>query len=150
MRNSSALYLLISTFNPPISAAPSLFYWHHNDGGVWSDSRLFGGMRFVFITFTINLTFINLINFWGNFTLLINCTLESLALLWKLAIDSHRCHFHNSDLSPRQFILFINCTLDFTIYLGPNTGITARSFSHKSRFICHFRISVLLKGIVFQ
>ena len=62
----------------------------------------------------------------------------------------HRFDFHRSDLSSKQFTLLMNCTLSFIIYLGSNAVITTGLSSHKSRFICYFRITALLRGIVLQ
>ena len=150
LKNFSTFYLLTSTFNHLTSAGQGFFYWHYDDKGIWSDSGLFDGMRLVIIALTINLTFIDLINFWGNFTSLINYTLGSLALLSKLTINSYRSDFHRSNLSLRQFTLLMNYTLSSTIYLGPNADIIAGSSNNKSRFICYFRIAALSRNIVLQ
>ena len=61
----------------------------------------------------------------------------------------HKSNFHKSDLSLRQFISLINCTIDSTIHLGHNAVMTARPSSYKSRFIYHFKIAILSKKIVF-
>ena len=61
---------------------------------------------------------------------------------------SHKFDLHRSDWYLKQFILLINCTLGFTIYLGPNAVIIAGPFSHKSTFIYHFKITVLSRKIV--
>ena len=67
--------------------SPRLFsYWHYNDEGVRSDGELFDGINLIIIAFTIDLIFESLIDFQGNFTSIMNCTLGSLALLSKLAI----------------------------------------------------------------
>ena len=37
-------------------------HWHYDDRGVWSEDRLFDGMRLVIIVIAIDLTFIGLID----------------------------------------------------------------------------------------
>ena len=93
MTNYSTFYLLISTINPPTFAVPSFSYWHNTDGSVW----------FVYILVMVDCYRIKLIIYWScyqsyrsdfyrsdwssrQFTLFINCMLESLTLLLKLAI----------------------------------------------------------------
>ena len=44
----------------------------------------------------------------------------------------------------------INYTLGFTIYLSLNAVITARPSSHKSKFICHFRIAHYWEKLFFD
>ena len=68
----------------------------------------------------------------------------------KTCYHFHKSDFHKSDLSLSQFTSFMNCTLGFTIYLGPNAVMTFRPSSHKSRFICHIRIATLSRRIVLQ
>ena len=62
---------------------------------------------------------------------------------------SYKFDFNRFDLSSKQFTLLMNCTLGSTIYLGSDIVMTAGPFSHKSKFICHFRIDSLLREIVF-
>ena len=76
------------------------FYWHYDDKGIWSDGGLFDTMKLVIIAFTLNLTFIGLIDP-RQFTSLMNCMFGSLAWLLKRAIHSYIIDFHWSDLSPR-------------------------------------------------
>ena len=72
------------------------------------------------------------------FTSLINCMLELLALLLKLVIILTNVIFKG--LINLQDNLLINYTLGFTIYLGSNVVITTRPSSHKSKFIYHIII----------
>ena len=148
MKNNSTFYLLTSTFNFLTSAVQGLSYWHYDDGGVWFNSGLFDRMKLIIIALTSNLTFIGLINLQTNFTLLINFILGLLALLSKLATNSHRFDFHKFDLSLRQFTLLINCTLNSTMNQGLDAVMTTELSSHKSRYICHFRIATLSRGII--
>ena len=55
-------YLSISTFNFLTFVALGFFYWHYNNKGIWSDNRLFDGMKLVIISLAIDLTFISLID----------------------------------------------------------------------------------------
>ena len=41
----------------------------------------------------------------------------------------------------------MNYTLSFIIYMGSSAVIIARLFSHKSRFIYHFKIAHYQKGL---
>ena len=69
----------------------------------------------------------------------------AINLATKLVIETHYCFhrsdFHKSGWSLRQFILLMNCTLDSTIYLVPNTVMIAKLFNHKFRFIYYFKIA---------
>ena len=148
MKNYSALYLPISTFNPPTFEAPSFSYWHYNDRGVWSDSRLFNGMRLVIIVLLlIWLSWVWLIFKTIYFTHKLHIWVIGVAI--KTCYYSHKFHFYRFDLFPRQFTSLMNCILGFTIHLGYNIVMTAGSSSHKSRYICHFRIITLSRGIIF-
>ena len=84
----------------------------------------------------------------------IHFTYELHILVIGMAIEtrycSYRSDFHKSDLSLKQFTLLTNFTLRSSIYLGPNAGMTAGLSSHKSRFICHFRIVILSRRIVLR
>ena len=149
LKNCSAFDFPKLIFNFSNSTAPDLSYWHYDNRDVWSNGGSFNKMRLVIIALTINPTFIGLTDFQDNFTLLMNCTLGSLALLLKLAINFQSPDFHKSDLFPRQFTSLMNCMLGSTLYLDLNAIMTARPSSHKYRFICHFRIATLSRGIVF-
>ena len=83
----------------------------------------------------------------------IHFTHELHAWVLGVAIKT-RYHFHKSDfhrfhLSLKQFTSLMNCTLSSTIYLGSNVVMTAIASSHKSRFICYFKIATSLREIVF-
>ena len=142
--------LFIFLHQPSISdfcSSRHFSYWYYDDGDVWSDTELFNRIRLVIIGLTINLTFIGLSNSQRYFTLLINCTLETLVLISKLAIVLTDLTFMSLICPPGNSSM--NCMLNFIIHQGPNTIMTVRSFSHKSRFICHFRIATLSRRIVF-
>ena len=76
--------------------------------------------------------------FLKQFISLMNCTLELLTLLLKLAIILTDLTFIS--LIGPQDNLFMNYRVSSTIHLGANAIITVRPSSHKSRFIYHFRI----------
>ena len=67
---------------------------------------------------------------------------------FKTCYRSHKSDFHKFDLSSGQFTSLINCMLFSTIHLSPNAVMTIGLSSHKSRFICHFRIATLSKSII--
>ena len=62
----SSLSSYINLQSSDLCSSRPIFYWHYNDGGVWSDGELFDKIRLVIIVFAINLTFIALINLQGN------------------------------------------------------------------------------------
>ena len=59
----------------------------------------------------------------------------------KTCYYTHKSYFYKSDLSPRQFILLINCMLGCSIYRVSDTVITVKPSGLKSRFIYHFMIA---------
>ena len=120
---------------------------HYDDEGIRSDSGLFDRMRVIIFAIAIDLTIIGLIDPKAiNFTHELHACVIGVAI--KTRYRSHRSDFHRSDLSLRQFTSLINCTLGSNIHLGPNTVMIARPSSYKSKFICHFRITILSKGII--
>ena len=149
-RNSSAFYLSTSTIILPNFAALSLPYCYNDNGAfgliAYSSCWIDIGWGWSFIYLTIDLTdliFIGMIGLQRN-----SLHVWVIGVTIKTCYYSYRSDFHKSDLFPRQFTLFMNCTLGSTIYLGPNAVMTARQSSHKSKFLFHFRIVVLSRRIV--
>ena len=115
---------------------------HYDNWGVWSDSKLFNGMRLVIIAIAIDLTSL----VWSILKA-IHFTHELYARVIDMAIKTWYCSqksdFYKFDLSSRQFTLLINCTLGSIIYLSSNAVMITGPSSHKFRFICHFSITTL-------
>ena len=63
---------------------------------------------------------------------------------------SHRFDFYRSNLSSWQITSLINCIFGYTIHQDPNPIMTAGLSSYKSRFIYHFKIAALSRGIVLR
>ena len=74
---------------------------------------------------------------------------RSIGVAIKTRYCSYKSNFHRSDLSLKLFTSFLNCMLGSTIYLGSNSVMIAGTSRHKSRFICYFRIAIILREIVF-
>ena len=116
--------------------------WSNTYHGGWFDV-----IKLVTIGLAIDLTFISLIDPLGN---LLHLWITRLCH-WRFiqtCYFSHRSDIHKSDLFSRQFTSIMSCTFNFTIYLRLDAVMTAGPFSHKSRFICHFRTKAILRRII--
>ena len=63
-----------------------------------------------------------------------------IGVIIKTRYCSHKSDFYRSDLSAKQFTLFMNYTFGSTFYLRLDAVMTARPYSHKSKFFYHFII----------
>ena len=146
-RNSSSFYFPISTFNPLNSAALGLSYQHYDDWSDWSDCIL------IMVDCLIEWRWSSLVllSIWLLKIWLIPETIYFTYKLyaWVIGVAIKTCYsfyksdFYRFDLSLRQFTLLINCTLGSIIHLSPNAVMTTKLFSHKSKFICYFKIAAL-------
>ena len=164
IKSSEELLCLLSSYINLQSSNLCSFWPHYNDRGVRSNGRLFDGIKLVIIAIAVDclmewgwsllpLLSIWLLSVWSiceaiYFTHKLHARVISVAI--KTCYCSHRFDFHRSNPSLRQFTSLMNCMLGSTIYLSPNAVMIARPSSHKSRFICHFRIAILLRGIILQ
>ena len=143
-KNCSAFYLSTSTFNPPTSAALGRIMIMGAFGPMIDYLMGWGWSSLPLLLIWLSLVW--------SIPEAIHFTYKLHTWVIGVAIETHYCFhksdFYKSDLSLRQFTSFMNCTLGFIIYLGPYAVITPRLSSHKSRFICYFRIVILLREIV--